>query len=98
MSKTQARFSSLSAVVDGVTLFNEGSTAVASQPPKVVSLAPVRCTPGVNDLGGQEDHEGQDDEEHQEFEHFECSCFGILKNVNISITIRVVKDFCELVD
>ena len=73
-------FSSSLAVEDGVALGDERSTAISAGPPEVVSLAPVRCTPGVNVLGGQEDHEGQDDEEHQEFEHFECFGGNLKKN------------------
>ena len=58
-------------VKDGITTGDEGTTAVAAQPPRVVGQAPVRGAPSLNGLGGQEDEEDQSHEEHQKLEHLD---------------------------
>jgi hypothetical protein len=69
-------YSCLSSVEDSVTLRNEGSTSVTPVPPKVVGLAPVRCTPGRNLLGCKKDNEGKENKDSQKLEHFEVR-FGL---------------------
>ncbi len=56
--------------VIGISLGDESTTAVATEPPSVVGQAPVGCTPGGDFLSGQEDDGEQDNQEHKELEHF----------------------------
>lgn len=66
--------------VVGITLRDESTTAVSTEPPAVVGQAPVGCTPGGDFLRGQEDDGDQDDQEHEELEHFRCCVLSLEVN------------------
>ena len=56
-------------VEDGVASRDEGTAAVASVPPEVVGLSPVRSSPGLNLDGGHHEDDGKDSQKHQQLEH-----------------------------
>ena len=58
-------------VEESVASWDESSTTVATVPPQVVSLAPVRSSPGLNLDRGHHEDDGEDGKKHQQLEHLD---------------------------